>query len=178
MPPRWVPWLLGLLLVLQAGCFDWGRDVYFVDGGFGPPPGSDAGANPADSGVPMICGCENWTVRDETFDPGTPSFATDVEPIIAARCAILGGACHAGGGIVDLAPGLAYGNIVGMMAIQAPLNRVEPGSPTDSYLMRKLLGTHEAVGGFGCRMPRQGDCLSGEILQTFWVWIEQGAMNN
>lgn len=105
-----------------------------------------------------------------TGEPG-PSFASDVQPILSANCD-----CH-----VDAAPaGLsftdAYANLVSVASTEAAgLDRVEPGSPDDSYLWHKVNGTHASVGGSGDPMPAPSGGLDAGSLATIEAWISGGA---
>jgi hypothetical protein len=104
---------------------------------------------------------------------GTVSFRTDVLPILTERCVM----CHVQGaeqGNLRLYPD-AWAQLVGAKSTESALKRVEPGAPEKSYLYLKLLGTHEAAGGSGARMPFQQDPLSPAELERVRVWILEGA---
>jgi mono/diheme cytochrome c family protein len=105
------------------------------------------------------------------------SFGSDVMPIIKQRCVM----CHLTGaepGKIKLHPKAAYASLVGVPSEQSPLKRVEPGRPEDSYLFRKVEGTHVDAGGLGARMPITGSGLSDEELGAIRDWIAQGAPDN
>lgn len=105
------------------------------------------------------------------------SFAKDIVPVLKTRCVM----CHLTGqepGNMKLAPKAAYATLVGVKATETALNRVEPGKPDESYLVRKLEGTHVAAGGTGERMPTGGAPLPPEQMAAIRAWIEQGAQNN
>lgn len=105
------------------------------------------------------------------------SFAKDIVPILKTRCVM----CHLTGkepGNMKLAPKVAYATLVGVKAMETGLARVEPGKPDQSYLVRKLEGTHVAAGGTGERMPQGGAPLPPEQMAAIRAWIEQGAQNN
>lgn len=105
------------------------------------------------------------------------SFSKDIVPILKTRCVM----CHLTGrepGNMKLVPKVAYATLVGVKATETELNRVEPGKPEQSYLVRKLEGTHVAAGGTGERMPVGGAPLSPEQMATLRAWIEQGAPDN
>jgi hypothetical protein len=55
------------------------------------------------------------------------------------------------------------------------LLRVSPGKPADSYLYRKITGTHAQVGGSGERMPFGESSLTAEEVDRVRRWIEGGA---
>lgn len=105
------------------------------------------------------------------------SFAKDIVPILKQRCI----SCHLTGkepGSVQLHPRSAYANLVGVRSVEVDLMRVEPGKPADSYLYRKIEGTHAEVGGSGAPMPSIGSPLKPEQIALVRRWIEEGAPNN
>ncbi|MEE9253485.1 MAG: hypothetical protein V3U43_00980, partial [Pseudomonadales bacterium] len=79
-----------------------------------------------------------------TFADGAvigPSFSADIQPIFVNNCALSG--CHAPPAPqrgLDLSEGNAYAEIVNIDAEQVVLKRIAPGTPDDSYLIRKLEG--------------------------------------
>jgi hypothetical protein len=77
-----------------------------------------------------------------------------------------------------LHPGAAYATLVGVPSVDSPLLRVKPGEPEQSYLIRKLEGTHIDAGGKGLRMPMDGVPLSDADIATIRQWVEQGAADN
>lgn len=104
------------------------------------------------------------------------SFAREIQPIFTANCS-----CHMGrfpSENLNLEPGNAFANLVGVRSRQSPLNRVEPGDPAKSYLIHKLRGTQRSVGGSGARMPFGGRELPAATIQLIERWITQGAQNN
>jgi mono/diheme cytochrome c family protein len=108
---------------------------------------------------------------------GGVSFEKEVAPLLKRRCAI----CHITGnepGLVSLVPGRAYDDIVGVASQQSELLRIKPGKPTESYLYRKVTGTHLEAGGEGEQMPLGLPPLSEEQLNLIHTWIEEGAKNN
>lgn len=105
------------------------------------------------------------------------SFSKDIVPLLKTRCV----ACHLTGqepGNMKLAPKAAYATLVGVPSAETKLKRVEPGKPDESYLVRKLDGTHVAAGGTGERMPMGAEPLPPEQIAKVRAWIEQGAANN
>lgn len=71
-----------------------------------------------------------------------------------------------------LVPAMAYGNLVNVPSSQQPqFNRVTPGDPDNSYLVRKLRGN----GIQGDRMPQGGPFLSPDEIDRFVRWIDNGA---
>jgi hypothetical protein len=117
-------------------------------------------------------------VSDDDDDSAAPSFTQVWTEILSQNCS-----CHnigAGGWAHEGERETAYGILVGVTSGQAtPMNRIEPGDPTQSYLMHKLDGTHESAGGSGLRMPRSGPpYLSDSDRDTIRGWITAGAQNN
>lgn len=105
-----------------------------------------------------------------------PSFAADVQQIFDDNCV----ACHQTGSAQEdlvLQAGKSFGNIVGVASHEAPINLVEPGDPDRSYLLLKLVGEHQEVGGSGAAMPL-GDALPDAQIEQIRSWIEAGAENN
>lgn len=114
------------------------------------------------------------TGDDTTTNVTGLSFAVDIyPPIIQASCS-----CHVNGGSGGLSmPDVdtAYGNLVDAPAGGAPIDRVEPGDHTTSYLWAKVNGSHLDVGGQGSKMPLGGALSQGQI-DTIAQWIDEGAL--
>lgn len=106
-------------------------------------------------------------------------FARDVVPIFKSNCVMchLPGDTSAVGGLA-LHPKGGLANLVGVASTQSPLLRVAPGKPADSYLYRKLIGSHAEVGGSGERMPFGDLQLSETQIDVIRRWIEAGAKAN
>jgi hypothetical protein len=128
----------------------------------------------------VACG---GTVRSPTEPAGGPgaqafTFTQIQATIFTPSCAKAG--CHASaaasGGLV-LDAGLAYANLVGRPALEAPqLEYVRPGIPEASYLLKKLRGDPDISGS---RMPRDGPpFLSPQQVAGLAAWIQAGAANN
>ena len=102
------------------------------------------------------------------------SFKGDIVPLLKSRCVMchLPGAEQAG---LALHPKGGYANLVDVKSTQSPLVRVSPGKPDDSYLYRKIMGTHTQVGGSGERMPFGESSLTAEEIERVRRWIEGGA---
>jgi hypothetical protein len=56
--------------------------------------------------------------------------------------------------------------------------RIEPGSADSSYLVNKIQGTHQAVGGSGDQMPLGGGALTPSDIEIIRAWAQAGASNN
>jgi hypothetical protein len=123
------------------------------------------------------------------------SFAQNIQPILTNDCGVVG--CHVPGnptGGLILAPGFAYGQIVGVPALEGsglldggPMPYVSPGDPGDSYLELKItpslfatLKMQNPGRSFGSQMPapQTGSTLTQTELDTFSSWITQGALPN
>jgi mono/diheme cytochrome c family protein len=106
------------------------------------------------------------------------SLSKDIQPIFDANCVI----CHQGGAYapagLSLQSGAAYSNLVNVKSTESPLMRVAPGSPGQSYLINKLLGTQGQVGGSGAQMPFGAAPLPQAQITLIQQWITQGAPNN
>ena len=105
------------------------------------------------------------------------SFSRDLVPVFRTSCA----ACHLTGqegGKMKLFPAAAYASLVNVAATTSGLLRVKPGAPEQSYLLKKLDGTHLDAGGQGVQMPFGAAPLDPEILRKIREWIAAGAPNN
>jgi len=91
--------------------------------------------------------------------------------------------CHSGPTSNSLPSGLnlssaanSHAALVDVPSIQRPaVDRVEPGDPDGSYLIRKLEGGPDIGGG---RMPQGGPFLDQETIDMIRQWITDGAPNN
>jgi hypothetical protein len=111
-------------------------------------------------------------------------FQDGVADLIYLRCAHSG--CHlppfSNAGLALDTPEVIHASLVGVPSTQAPLLRVAPFRPSQSYAWHKLLGTQATVGGSGIRMPDEH--LPGD--QYFTVaemdlirgWILDGARDD
>jgi hypothetical protein len=105
------------------------------------------------------------------------TFSAVQQQIFSASCAFSG--CHAGGAPAEglnLSEGQAYAEIVNVRSSQqAGRDRIEPGSPSTSYLYLKILGDASISGS---RMPRGAPALSQALKDLLRDWIERGAPND
>lgn len=111
----------------------------------------------------------------EPVDP-TATFTRVQNEVFTPSCALVG--CHdplgASSGMV-LSAGRAYGEIVGKPSVEvASLSRIQPGSPDNSYLYRKIVGTAIT----GSRMPLVGGPLDDAKIRLVRDWIRRGAPND
>lgn len=144
--------------------------------------GDDGGDNTGTDGAP-ICPAPQQC-RDVPCGPGVSlSHAADVQPIWDAFCT----QCHfpaepEPAGSLDLTSTVAYFNIVNVASQQSMAGqvRVAPGSPNDSYLWHKVMGTHlcPAPDGDTEGMPASDEPLSEispDDVSTITEWICCGA---
>lgn len=87
--------------------------------------------------------------------------------------------CHnadsARAGLV-LAAGMSFAELVNEPSSQQPaFDRVEPGDPENSYLVKKLRGDADITGD---RMPEGGPFLTDAQIARVISWIEHGAEDN
>jgi hypothetical protein len=97
--------------------------------------------------------------------------------IFTPTCAKAG--CHAAsaasGGMV-LEAGRAYAEIVNHPSTETSLDRIEPGDPERSYMIKKLRGDPDITGS---QMPFDNPgSLTREQLDGIIGWIRAGAPNN
>jgi len=130
----------------------------------GTPPDDTTGTPDDTTGTP----------DDTTASGDGLSFAADIyAPILMPRCS-----CHvngAAGGLAMPDAATAYGNLVGVPASVAPLDRVTAGDSDASYLFHKVNGTQADVGGGGGQMPLGGGPLDGGQISDIANWINEGA---
>jgi hypothetical protein len=128
----------------------------------------------------LLTGCfsEHTTPPDDTV-----SFAADVEPLLNGSCAFSG--CHGaintqpGSKPMRLTTGQSYDAIVNVSSAQVPtMNRITPANPDLSYLIHKLQGTHQGVGGTGQRMPAGQAPLAPSVIAMMRRWVSEGARRN
>jgi hypothetical protein len=121
-----------------------------------------------------------------TTPPSTSvSFSMDIQPIFNRSCALP--SCHvppvpAQG--QDLSAGVAYSQLVNVASTEQPkLERVKPGKPQDSYLVRKIEGGPNISGVMmpnGCpASPLAGaQCLTPDEMAAIGQWVTECAPNN
>lgn len=122
------------------------------------------------------CGTKkDVTGPSEPPDP-TATFTRIQGEIFTPSCAVSG--CHAGASPIlgmSLEAGKAYGNLVGVPAVQSSRLRVEPGLPESSFLVSKITAD---AGIVGSRMPLGGPPLPAEKQKLVIDWIRRGAPND
>lgn len=132
--------------------------------------------------VLLLAGC--GSVKSPTEPAEEPGGGTALPfsriqaEIFTPTCAKAG--CHAAGsgeGGLMLEAGRSHGEIVGRPSTQRPsLDRIEPGDPERSYLIKKLRGDADIT---GARMPldRPGG-LPQEQIDGILAWVRAGAPND
>lgn len=124
----------------------------------------------------LLAGCEHADALGPE-EPDEPTFTAVQEQIFSRSCALSG--CHAGASAplgLDLSAGQAYANTVGVPSVEVPdLLRIAPGDPDASYLVKKVQGDPDIVGG---RMPLGRDPLPQAQIDLLRDWIEAGAAND
>ncbi len=104
----------------------------------------------------------------------SPNFNSIQANIFTPSCALSG--CHSGAAPqagLTLQTGLSFQALVNQASSEVPaLQRIEPGNPDDSYLIRKLEGTASV----GVQMPRNAAPLSSEKIRAIRDWISAGAL--
>lgn len=142
--------------------------------------------------LPIACMLASLTFAcadfDSAVDPAfglpdvvvaSPSFSTDIQPILDRRCSI--GGCHS---LATAQAGLtleataSYESLVGVPSTLRPqFLRVAPGDAANSWLVR-MIGSDPAA-RFGLqRMPLSSLPLTPNQIATIINWIDQGALRN
>lgn len=135
--------------------------------------------------------CEDFT-PPASFDAQNPkvSFSKDVMPLFKGSCAFT--SCH---GLQGSNNGVFLGESGGPAAVHASLvgrrssklqtmDLVKAGDPRESFMMRKVDGSHcvldgQCTGGTcGESMPRNEELMPIESRDTIRRWIAQGAKND
>ena len=124
---------------------------------------------------------------------GEVSFRADVAPVLA-QCSVCHSSepprvprleecteCHldnppAGGMDLHGTPEFIHTNLVDVNSTELPaMFRIRRGDPEQSYLWRKVNGTHIEAGGSGSAMPLGTEPLDKEELDLIEAWILNGA---
>jgi hypothetical protein len=156
----------------------WGAD-------FSPPfLKQDATQLKDKSDAPPTTTTTSTTTPSTTSTTLTPpwTWSGDVQPLLSASCS----GCHGGSSTPQYAgfkniqdPALGYANIVNQPSVELPtMDRIEPGNHLQSYLWRKIDGSHLAAGGSGVRMPQFGPYFNQAQLDGVASWIDAGAPND
>ncbi len=116
---------------------------------------------------------------DVTVDNAVPVTLAEIQAsVFGPRCS----GCHSGPTSSSLPSGMdlstandSHAALVNVPSLQVAQDRVEPGDPDNSYLIRKLEGD---AGIAGSRMPQGGPFLDQETVDMIRQWISDGAPNN
>jgi hypothetical protein len=137
-----------------------------------PPAAQVTGSNP----LPVTVEDGATASGDFELELLPVGFAQHVQPVFTASCAL--GGCHAGASPpegLNLEEGQAYGLTVDIPSVQmASLDRIEPGDPGASYLIRKIEGTNIVAN----RMPLGGDPLPLPVIDMIRRWVSEGSLDN
>jgi hypothetical protein len=108
------------------------------------------------------------TGSGDTGHPG-PDLCEEAQVVFDASCV----ACHGSAPAANLDLRDAT-TIIGVDAQGAFLPLVDPaGDPDNSYLWRKVAGTHAEVGGGGGQMP-PGGALATDAMDAVYAWVDAG----
>lgn len=106
-----------------------------------------------------------------TTPPSGATLAAIQASIFTPTCAV--GGCHSGGtpaGGMNLEDGQTFANVVNVPSVGMPaMDRVEPGDPANSFLVRRIEGT------VAPQMPLIGAPLSQAQIDDIRQWITDGA---
>ena len=116
-----------------------------------------------------------------TVQNAAPVTLTQIQAqVFGPTCSVSG--CHSGGGaalpgVMNLTSAQAsFDNLVNVPSLQmGAIDRIEPGEPDNSYLIRKIEGT---AGIAGARMPFGGPFLDPATINMIRQWVSDGALNN
>ena len=111
------------------------------------------------------------------------SYATSIRTLLNSTCA--SASCHGGASPMQglsLTSANSYANLFEINAAElSSMKRVRAFRPDSSYMVHKIQGTQDSVGGIGVRMPEGcagASCLSNATINLIRNWILQGALNN
>lgn len=143
-----------------------------------PATGTSTTATAVANGTTQVVMSGGTRTASATLTVSLPvSFASDVQPIFTANCALAG--CHTGAnptGSLNLSAGQSRAQLVNVAAVGFPgAIRVIPGDASNSYLIRKLEGGPNIS---GVRMPEGAPALPTATIQKIRDWITAGALNN
>lgn len=169
-------------------------DTGGADGGMCNPPGS---SNPTPAYVSCLTG--------SALQSPSVSFASDIQPIWNASCAISGATCHGSPNTDPKATGQIYlgspdGGVAASAILPKIVNQPSPengsmdiikaGDPANSYLMHKLDGDecqyastcnatkNSIFTNCGIQMPFNSGVLDQDSRDKIRRWIAQGAQSN
>jgi mono/diheme cytochrome c family protein len=153
MPPRARPWQRPLVLAAAIVIASATLAVALAD----------------DEAEPTDCG-------EGAAPEPTVSFINDVQAVFDFNCVF----CHQTGAEnagLNLEYGAAYERLVNVPSSESELPRIAPGDAARSYLLHKVRGTHQTVGGVGTPMPPGGP-LPERDLAVLVAWVLECALEN
>lgn len=160
------------LVALAAACGPGGTDVgEVVDSSPWAPP-ADWDGDPIDpdpSGIqPLDAGVDTaWQPPDDL----TATYEADIHPLWGQHCI----PCHIDGASGGLSLVVGYDALVDVPSVVVTdMMLIAPGDPRQSYLWRKIQGTHVLAGGSGQRMPFESSALSRDDRDLIAAWILNG----
>jgi len=112
-------------------------------------------ATPVDTSTPTI-------VPQSEIPKANVSFVNDVLPIFENNC----NKCH---GVEQIKEGLDLRTYEGLLEGSFNGSVITPGNAGDSFLVEQLLNGE---------MPKRGQKLTTEQIQTIIDWVNAGALNN
>jgi hypothetical protein len=128
--------------------------------------------------VTTACGTKKTLPFEPGGGPPSPdaTFTRVQSEVFTVSCALSG--CHAGSAPtagMNLSAGVSYGNIVGVVSTErGDLQRIAPGDPERSYLVKKIRGDADIVGS---QMPLIGSITAAK-RQLVIDWVRRGAPND
>jgi parallel beta-helix repeat protein len=138
---------------------------------------------PSQPGCPLVTTTSTTSTSSTTSTTALYTW-TQVQGMFAVQCSPCHTSSSSGGltGLNDYNNG--YNNTVNVPAQETAstsmMDRIEPSSSTNSYLMHKLDGTHTVppANGSGSQMPLGGPFLSQADRDGIRAWINSGAPQN
>ena len=165
MPISWKLWGLAVLFVTAtlAGCAGDGSSL----GPDGRPVAANGDANSDENGDAN--GDENGD-----GDGGVPkvTLAQLSMEIFTPSCTFSG--CHGGSFLsanMSLEADRIAGEIIGVASSGSDLNRIEPGDPEASFLLKRVRGDSDV----SSQMPLNRTPLTAEQIEMIRAWIAAGA---
>lgn len=142
-----------------------------------PPAMQVTGAN----NLPVTVTTNGTAQADFMMRYLTVSFATHVQGVFNGFCTPCHYAGFGGGppqGLI-LTSDSSYAMLVGRAATElGGMPRIKANKPDSSYLVHKIQGTQNSVGGSGVRMPQGAAPLPYQTIQMIRRWVSAGALNN
>ncbi|MFK7929521.1 MAG: hypothetical protein AB8H79_15095, partial [Myxococcota bacterium] len=124
-----------------------------------------------DSDGPGTDDTDTDTDTDDSDTDVVDDACAEVQAVLNAHCT----SCH-GSFAVDGLDLRDVSQVVGAISRHSGLPLIEPEQSADSYLMHKIFGTHNTVGGAGVRMPPGMDARVPDAdVGVLADWIDAGA---